>query len=199
MNKWTLRLIGLLILLVLGLVIFDGWFSPEIPPALQQEISLEVNGESQTITPAPLPPVSPPSRETAPPAEPAFTLESLSEDSSEPQPVLSNPGSDKNKARDAGTAAAKPVETTEAAPPAEKAKPRKGGAWIQAGAFSSKENADRLLAQLKKLGWPVDTELADVEGKSMHRVFVGPLSSNDVNTYLDILGKKGVSARQVTR
>ena len=62
MNKWTLRLIGLLILLVLGLVIFDGWFSPEIPPALQQEISLEVNGESQTITPAPLPPVTQPSR-----------------------------------------------------------------------------------------------------------------------------------------
>ena len=33
MNKWTLRLIGLLIALVLGLVIFDGWFTPEIPPA----------------------------------------------------------------------------------------------------------------------------------------------------------------------
>ena len=104
MNKWTLRLIGLLIALVLGLVIFDGWFTPEIPPALQQDISLEVNGESQTITPAPLPPVAPPA-DTAPP-QPAFALESLNDDNSTPQPVLSNPGSDKAKAREAAPIAA---------------------------------------------------------------------------------------------
>ena len=52
MNVWTKRLIGLLILLVIGLVIFDNWFTPDVPPALQQDISLEVDGESQTIPPA---------------------------------------------------------------------------------------------------------------------------------------------------
>ena len=60
MNKWTLRLIGLLILLVLGLVIFDNWFTPDVPPALQQDISLEVDGESQTIPPPPTPPTGTP-------------------------------------------------------------------------------------------------------------------------------------------
>ena len=34
MNVWTKRLIGLLILLVIGLVIFDNWFTPDVPPAL---------------------------------------------------------------------------------------------------------------------------------------------------------------------
>ena len=209
MNKWTLRLIGLLIALVLGLVIFDGWFTPEIPPALQQDISLEVNGESQTITPAPLPPVAPPA-DTAPP-QPAFALESLNDDNSTPQPVLSNPGSDKAKAREAAQIAANPKTVAKntappaedsapaAAAPPEKAKPRKGGSWVQAGAFSSQENAENLMAQLQKRGWPVDTELAQVNGKSVHRVFVGPLSAADVNPYIDILGKMGINARQVTR
>ena len=201
MNVWTKRLIGLLILLVIGLVIFDNWFTPDVPPALQQDISLEVDGESQTITPPPTPPTATPPRETAPPSQPAFTLESLDEDNSGPQPVLSNPGSGKNKARDSGKAAAKTAETAEATPPPapEKPKPRKGGSWVQAGAFNSKENADNLMAQLQKRGWPVDTELAQVNGKSVHRVFVGPLSAADVPTYIDILGKMGVNARQVTR
>ncbi|MFC2504118.1 MAG: SPOR domain-containing protein, partial [Cardiobacterium sp.] len=86
-----------------------------------------------------------------------------------------------------------------AAAPPEKAKPRKGGSWVQAGAFSSQENAENLMAQLQKRGWPVDTELAQVNGKSVHRVFVGPLSAADVNPYIDILGKMGINARQVTR
>ena len=66
MNVWTKRLIGLLILLVIGLVIFDNWFTPDVPPALQQDISLEVDGESQTIPPPPTPPTATPPRETAP-------------------------------------------------------------------------------------------------------------------------------------
>ncbi len=211
MNVWTKRLIGLLILLVIGLVIFDNWFTPDVPPALQQDISLEVDGESQTITPPPTAPTATPPRETAPPSQPAFTLESLDEDNSGPQPVLSNPGSDKAKAREAAQIAANQKTVAKnttppaadsppaAAPPPEKNKPRKGGSWVQAGAFSSQENADNLMAQLQKRGWPVDTELAQVNGKSVHRVFVGPLSAADVNPYIDILGKMGINARQVTR
>ena len=200
MNVWTKRLIGLLILLVIGLVIFDNWFTPDVPPALQQDISLEVDGESQTIPPPPTPPTATPPRETAPPSQPAFSLESLDEDNSGPQPVLSNPGANKNKTRDIAPSAGKTAANDSAPPaPAEKPKPRKGGSWVQAGAFNSKENADNLMAQLQKRGWPVDTELAQVNGKSVHRVFVGPLSAADVPTYIDILGKMGVNARQVTR
>ena len=68
MNVWTKRLIGLLILLVIGLVIFDNWFTPDVPPALQQDISLEVAGESQTIPPPPTPPTATPPHATQPPA-----------------------------------------------------------------------------------------------------------------------------------
>ncbi|MDO4642267.1 MAG: SPOR domain-containing protein [Cardiobacteriaceae bacterium] len=217
MKKWTIRMIGLLLLLVIGLVVFDGWFSPQIPPALQQDISLEVNGETQTI-PAPPPPT--PQQENGAKPQPAFSLTSLEDEVPEPQPILSNPGSDKAKARENAQIAANQKAAqnkTTAAPPAnnkppvaeapvptpektvEKPKPRRGGSWVQAGAFSSKENADNLVGQLQKKGWPVDTESANVNGKNVHRVFVGPLSAADVNTYIDILGKMGINARPITR
>ena len=41
-----------------------------------------------------------------------------------------------------------PGQTKSETAPAEKPKPRKGGSWVQAGAFNSKENADNLMAQL---------------------------------------------------
>ena len=92
------------------------------------------------------------------------------------------------------------AETAPAAEkPAEKPKPRRGGSWVQAGSFSSKENADKMIAQLKKRGWPVETEIANINGKDWHRVFIGPLSAADANTYIDILGKEGTNARQVNR
>ena len=221
MNKWTVRLIGIAILFAAALILFDRWFTPDIPPAIQQSIELSVRvGETHTISPPP--PAAnndrgnprPPS----PPPQPAFTLASLDEDSSEPQPILSNPnGSDKAKAREAEQAAAnqkaasqeKPANnalvenSAETAPaaekPAEKPKPRRGGSWVQAGSFSSKENADKMIAQLKKRGWPIDTEIANINGKDMHRVFIGPLSAADASTYIDILGKEGTNARQVNR
>lgn len=197
MNPWMLRLIGLLILLFIGLIVLDDWFSPKIPPVLQQDISLEINGESQTITPAPLPPPEMAAQEEEPP--PAMTLESLTADDDTPQPVLSNPTAGKSNSRKDTNAAVAANDTAAAPAAAEKAKPRKGGSWIQAGAYTNKENADKLLAQLKKRGWPVDTELTLVNGQNMHRVFVGPLSTADVKTYLGILDKEGISARQVTR
>ncbi|WP_225757334.1 SPOR domain-containing protein [Cardiobacterium sp. Marseille-Q4385] len=221
MNKWTVRLIGIAILFAAALILFDRWFTPDIPPIIQQSIELSVRGgETHTISPPP--PAAnndrgnprPPS----PPPQPAFTLASLDEDSSEPQPILSNPnGSDKAKAREAEQAAAnqkaasqeKPANnalvenSAEAAPAvektAEKPKPRRGGSWVQAGSFSSKENADKMIAQLKKRGWPIDTEIANINGKDMHRVFIGPLSAADASTYIDILGKEGTNARQVNR
>ena len=221
MNKWTVRLIGIAILFAAALILFDRWFTPDIPPIIQQSIELSVRGgETHTISPPP--PAAnndrgnprPPS----PPPQPAFTLASLDEDSSEPQPILSNPnGSDKAKAREAEQAAANQkaasqenpansalvendAETVPAAEkPAEKPKPRRGGSWVQAGSFSSKENADKMIAQLKKRGWPIDTEIANINGKDMHRVFIGPLSAADASTYIDILGKEGTNARQVNR
>lgn len=218
MNKWTVRLIGIAILFAATLILFDRWFTPDIPPAIQQGIELTVRGgETHTINPPPAD--NSDRRSSRPPSspQPAFTLASLDEDTNEPQPILSNPdGNDKAKAREAEQAAAnqkaaqeKPANSApnenneEAVPvtekPAEKPKPRRGGSWVQAGSFSSKENADKMMAQLKKRGWPVETEIANINGKDWHRVFIGPLSAADANTYINILGKEGTNARQVNR
>ena len=191
MNVWTKRLIGLLILLVIGLVIFDNWFTPDVPPALQQDISLEVDGESQTITPPPTPPTATPPRETAPPSQPAFTLESLDEDNSGPQPVLSNPGANKNKTRDTAPSAGQTAANDSARPPHRQKNPNRAKAvpGYRQARSTAKKTPTTSWHNYKNAAGPVDTELAQVNGKSVHRVFVGPLSAADVPTYIDILGK----------
>jgi DedD protein len=60
--------------------------------------------------------------------------------------------------------------------PAESAGPRTGvSGWVvQVGSFSSKENADRLVAELQGRGAPGFAELSDVQGKKIYRVLLGP-------------------------
>ncbi|MGV6825871.1 MAG: SPOR domain-containing protein, partial [bacterium] len=63
--------------------------------------------------------------------------------------------------------------TTESKP----IQPRQGiTAWvIQVGSFSSKDNAEKLVRQLRKAGFDtMDPELIDLKGKKMYRVRVGP-------------------------
>ena len=62
------------------------------------------------------------------------------------------------------------------APPA--SKPRTGlSAWvIQVGSFSSRENAQKLVAKLRDAKMPTpDPELVDLRGKRYYRVKVGPV------------------------
>ena len=62
MNKWTVRLIGIAILFAAALILFDRWFTPDIPPAIQQSIELSVRGgETHTIS-------GPPRRRHSPPS-----------------------------------------------------------------------------------------------------------------------------------
>lgn len=78
---------------------------------------------------------------------------------------------------------AAPVDTnpaTEAAAPP--AKPRTGlTAWVvQVGSFSSRENADKLVAKLRDANLPTpDPELVDIRGKRYYRVRVGPVVERD--------------------
>lgn len=69
---------------------------------------------------------------------------------------------------------AQPSETPE--PPA--AEPRTGlTAWVvQVGSFSSRENAENLVAKLRAANLPTpDAELVDIRGKRYYRVRVGPV------------------------
>jgi len=69
------------------------------------------------------------------------------------------------------------IESPEA-PAAEAPQPRTGlSAWVvQVGSFSSRENADQLVARLREADLPTpDPELVDIRGKRYYRVKVGPV------------------------
>ena len=75
---------------------------------------------------------------------------------------------------DNGSGPAAPVTSSAAESP----KPRTGlTAWVvQVGSFSSRENAAKLVAQLREAKLPTpDPELVDLRGKRYYRVKVGPV------------------------
>jgi cell division septation protein DedD len=51
-----------------------------------------------------------------------------------------------------------------------------GGWYAQAGSFSSKVNAERMMAPLKKAHIPCNTAHYVVAGKSIYRVYLGPFA-----------------------
>lgn len=75
----------------------------------------------------------------------------------------------------------------------------KANAWVQAGAFGNRGNAERLAAQLRKNGLHVEIAAAAVNGGRLNRVYVGPLADSQVNSVLQKLFRMGVNARQVSR
>ena len=81
----------------------------------------------------------------------------------------------------AAPAASGPDKVTEQAPqstaPAVAVKPRVGlTAWIiQVGSFSKKENADNLVNTLRKKDFSAFMEQAEISGKQVYRVRVGPV------------------------
>jgi rare lipoprotein A len=65
-----------------------------------------------------------------------------------------------------------------AAPPVQQPDQPGGAYFIQAGAFSVYENADRLRSRLAPFG-PVEVSPAMVEGVRVYRVRLGPIGSAD--------------------
>lgn len=184
MNKWLLRLIGLFILMVV-VWFFKGWFFPEIPAVLQEQIALSDTQQPQVTSPQP--------PKTAA-QQPILKLTSLEErkPSEETTPKLSQPVQPTESKITAQESVQTPVTRTEQPP-------QRGGSWVQAGAFSSIDNANNFADRLRKKSWPVEIEKAVIDGKVLHRVFVGPLAASDVEPYIEILGKMGFNARQVSR
>jgi len=68
----------------------------------------------------------------------------------------------------------KPAEQPEMKPPA--VEPREGlTAWvIQVGSFSNRDNAEKLVQQIREMKYAAFMEQADVDGKTHYRVKVGP-------------------------
>ena len=70
------------------------------------------------------------------------------------------------------------VASSASTPVPESTKPRTGlTAWVvQVGSFSSRENAEKLVAKLREAKMPTpDPELVDLRGKRYYRVRVGPV------------------------
>ncbi len=72
--------------------------------------------------------------------------------------------------------AQKPAEASqEAAKPAEPAPKKSGAGWVfQVASLNERPKADAMAADLKAKGFPAFVETAEVNGKTYHRVRVGP-------------------------
>jgi DedD protein len=146
-------------------VIETGIYKTNIPPKPERDFSSRVipsEDEQLAIPPAshrpqivPLkPPPAPAVTEKTAPAAPADNLEQAETQS----PTVESPA----------------VEPPAAEPPA--VEPRVGlTAWvIQVGSFSSRENAEKLVQQIRDMKYAAFMEQADVDGKTVYRVKVGP-------------------------
>lgn len=60
------------------------------------------------------------------------------------------------------------------------ATPKSAGQWVvQVGTFGQKGNADRLSTRLREQGFEAFVSATSKEGRTMHRVRVGPSASRD--------------------
>ncbi len=209
MNKWLLRLFGLLVLGVLTIIFYDAWFHPPVPQVLQEEISLQVGDRVQGTTQSQ---TSLSQTNDNPDGSPTIELTSL-EGNNEPA-VLSNPQTPPEPVQttqpveETQTAEAQqpPVASTTTTLPAEQpssptqdSAPTQDKVWIQVGSFADVENADKMVAKMSALGWSTDIAIVNINGQNYHRVFVGPLAATDTEHYLSTLSGMGISARKVKR
>jgi len=163
------RIIGALVLVVAAVI-----FLPMLLSGQDETVQVEVEVPATPVPddtdivaalpptlpePAPVPEIPPPALEdTAPPAtavlsEPAEPLAS--------EPVVAPP----------------PPPAAEPEPPA--SVPAAGGWVIQLASFSSAENADSFRKTLADQGYNAYTRSAQSGGKTIVRVYVGPLASRD--------------------
>ena len=74
---------------------------------------------------------------------------------------------------------------------------RSGSLFVQAGAFSMRDNAERLRSELARFG-DARVESVDINGRMLHRVRLGPLGSVDIaQATLSRLTQNGYSVAQV--
>ena len=232
MNKWLARALGVIILAVVAVFFYDGWFNPKVPPAIlegkknEEVIALTPEGRKTLAEQGP--------SETAQPPQPEISLTSLQgmESDRGAPPVLASPNQSTDSSsnmpethappaaqsnQSAATAqnnniqleslanaqsnnrAATPPATAPAKPTAAPSAQAQGSTWIQAGSFGEKANADRLAENIRSKRLPAIVEPATVNGRTYHRVYVGPIASNRLTAILDSLSAMGVKARQINR
>lgn len=138
-------------------------FSSRVIPAEDEELAIPPVTARPEIVPLVPPPAPAAVAEPPKPAEPAVPAAPAAPVAADKKTVV----------------AEKKVEPPVQPSPAEKpqpVQPREGlAAWvIQVGSFSNRENAEKLVETIRKMKYDTFMEQADVDGKTLYRVMVGP-------------------------
>lgn len=112
-----------------------------------------------------------------------------------PAPAPRAPASEKAAEKPAEKPAQKPSTPS---PAAKDSQESSGKYYLQAGAYRSAEDADTLKARIILLGLPVAVQKAEVNGKPINRVRVGPFSRlDDMNRARSRLGENKIEVAVV--
>lgn len=132
----------------------------------------------QPATPAPAPKATPapatkPAQTTAPKATPAPATKPATTTTQQSKPSTTTT---QQTAKPAQTQTAKPASTTTAA---------KGSYWVQVGSYATTDAAEKIKKDLSAKGYTSSIQSITANGKTYHRVKIGPYTSRaDVDTLL---------------
>ena len=145
---------------------------------------------AQTPAPAPKPeikktPVQPAAPTPAPKATPAPATKpaATTTQKATPAPTTKPATTAQQTTKPAQTQAAKPAQTQQAKPAA--ATTAKGSYWVQVGSYATTDAAEKTKKDLAAKGYTSSIQSITANGKTYHRVKIGPYASRaDVDTLL---------------
>ena len=159
-------------------------------PAPKPEIKKTPVQTAQTPAPTPKPevkktPVQPAAPTPAPKATPAPATKpaATTTPKATPAPTTKPATTAQQTTKPAQTQAAKPAQTQQAKPAA--ATTAKGSYWVQVGSYATTDAAEKTKKDLAAKGYTSSIQSITANGKTYHRVKIGPYASRaDVDTLL---------------
>jgi len=159
-------------------------------PAPKPEIKKTPVQTAQTPAPAPKPevkktPVQPAAPTPAPKATPAPATKpaTTTTPKATPAPTTKPATTAQQTTKPAQTQAVKPAQTQQAKPAA--ATTAKGSYWVQVGSYATTDAAEKTKKDLAAKGYTSSIQSITANGKTYHRVKIGPYTSRaDVDTLL---------------
>lgn len=160
-------------------------------PAPKPEIKKTPVQTAQTPAPAPKPevkktPVQPATPAPAPKATPAPATKptQTTTPKATPAPATKPATTTQQTTKPAQTQAAKPAQT-QTAKPAATTTAAKGSYWVQVGSYATMDAAEKTKKDLAAKGYTSSIQSITANGKTYHRVKIGPYTSRaDVDTLL---------------
>ena len=170
--------------------------SKKATPAPDSPVKIEI--KKTPIQPTPTPAPTPKDTPAAKPASPAPASNQAANTTPTTKAAPATPPS---MPATSAQPAPKPEQATQAAKPAQPAKPTqaakpapatkptttadKPGFWIQVGSYATQDAAEETKKNLTAKGYPASIQAIETNGKTYHRVKVGPYTNRaDINTLL---------------